>query len=137
MVQSLANFLVDLIDCTRNDAAIFVVWSRSIHGKSFTCTRLPITHDSSIVAVGNLLNCFEGTVIKYILLRGIVHDLVEFELPVFGNVVYETSALVFWNVHSHMLQDKLIRLAWENSNQIKLIKPSIYLFFKFIIYLQN
>ena len=47
-----------------------------------------------------------GTVLKNFLLRSVMHDFVEFELPVFGDVIYETSSLVLGNMNCHMLIEK-------------------------------
>ena len=103
MIGVAADFLVNLVDGAGNDAAVFIVRRRSVHCKCFACTGLPVAHYGSIVAVGHLLHCLQRAEVKDVLLRGIMHDLVEFELPILSYVIYETSTFIFRNVNRHVL----------------------------------
>ena len=105
VVSMASHLLVDLIDGSRDDASVFVVRRRSIHRERLARAGLPVAHHGAVVAVGDLPHSLEGAVVEHILLGRVVHDLVEFELPVLRRVVYETSALVLRNVNGHVLQE--------------------------------
>ena len=101
-----AHFLVNLIDGPGNDSSVLVIGRGSIHSKSFTRASLPVAHDCAVVAVGDLLYSFQGTEIEHVFLRCVVHDFIEFEFPVLGDIIYKASALILRDVNCHVLHRK-------------------------------
>lgn len=103
MIIMLSNFHEHLVDGPWYYASILEVRRGSIHGESLAGAGLPIAHDASVIAVGDLLHHLLRAVAEDVLLGGVVHDLVKFEFPGFLNVIYETSTGVFRNVHCSRL----------------------------------
>lgn len=101
-----SNFLKYLIDSSWNHTTVFKIRSRSIHCESLTCSSLTIAHNSSIVTRSNSFNNITCTVSKYIFLRRVVHNLVEFEFPGFLLIINETSIGIFRYMNCNMLNRK-------------------------------
>ena len=98
-----SNFLKNLIDWSWNDAPIFEIRGCSIHGESFACSCLTITHYSSIVSICYILNNILSAVAENIFLRWIMHDFIKFEFPWLLLIINESSMSIFWYMDSHML----------------------------------
>lgn len=86
-----AYFLEDLVDGSRDDSSILEVGSGSIHRKSLSRSCLAVAHDRAIESVDDGLHDFLRAESENVFLRGVMHYLVEFKLPRFLLIVYETT----------------------------------------------
>ena len=77
----MAALLVDLVDGAGKHTSVLENGGASSHSVSFTGTSLTVAHDRSIETVNDFVDCLLCTVLKYFLLRSVMHDFVEFECP--------------------------------------------------------
>ena len=98
-----ANLFEDLVDGSWNDAPVFEIGRGAIHGESLACSSLAIAHDGPVEPVDHRLDDVLGAELEDVLLRRVVHQLVEFELPSLFLIVDETSACLLRDVHCNVL----------------------------------
>ena len=76
-----SNLGETLMDSPRNDSSVLEIGSCSIHGESFSSSSLPIAHNSAIISINDRFDNLFSAVRVNVFLRGVMHYLVEFELP--------------------------------------------------------
>ena len=87
MVKLLSGLSVDLLYSPGDDSSLLEVIRESKHGVSFSTSGLSVAHHSAIVAADDWLDDLVGRGIVDIVLRGIMKDSREFELPVVESIV--------------------------------------------------
>lgn len=103
LIESAANLLENLSYGPRDKPPVLVILCGPGHGKGFTSTCLPVTHDGSVITISHWLDDVLGAVVEKFLLAWVVQDLVEFEFPLLLLVVYETSVLVLRDLQGYCL----------------------------------
>lgn len=98
-----ANLWETLMDSPWNDSSVLKVRGSSIHGKSFTCSSLPVAHNSPIIAIDDWFDNVLSAVRVNVFLWSVMHYLVEFKLPRLLLIIDETSRRIFWDVDCHVL----------------------------------
>ena len=97
------NLWETLMDSPRNDSSVLEVWSSSIHGESLTSSSLAIAHNRPIVSINDWFDNLLSAVRVNVFLWSVMHYLVEFKLPRFLLIIYESSRCIFWDVDCHVL----------------------------------
>ena len=119
IVETAADFAKNFVDCARDQASVLVVGSGTAHSESFSCSRLSVTHDGAVKTVDNLVDRLLRAVLEHFLLRGVVHDFVEFECPLLLLVVHEALGAILGHCESHRLKKaKVVNNSFE-SNSIR------------------
>ena len=104
IVETAANLAEYFVNCARDQSSVLVVGSGAAHRESLSCSRLAIAHDSAIESVDNLVDGLLCAVLEDFLLRGVVHDFVEFECPLLLLVVHEALGAILGHCKSHRLK---------------------------------
>ena len=101
LFKLVSNLSKDLSDASWYESTIFIIWRRAIHGEGLACSSLTIAHNCAVEALDHGFDDVFSTVVVYVFLRGIVHDLVKFEFPLFLLVVDETAMGILRNEDSN------------------------------------
>jgi hypothetical protein len=78
--------------------------SAACHSKSFPSSGLSVAHNGAIDAVDDIGYGFLAAVFKNVFLAGVVHQLVELELPCFRLIVYMAAMFVFGDFNRYSLK---------------------------------
>ena len=87
LIELHTDLMINLLHSPRNETSLFEVVGKPQHGERLSRSSLPVAHDGSVVTCYHIRHCLRRCKVIHISLRGIEHDLVEFELPVFELVV--------------------------------------------------
>lgn len=79
--------------------------SAARHCECFSGGSLAVTHHRAVDAVDDCGDGLLAAVFKDVFLAGVVHQLVELELPCFCLIVYVTSMLILRDLNCHSLQE--------------------------------
>ena len=117
LIEMVANFLENLSDCSWNDSSVLIVLCAATHSKSLASSSLSIDHNSPIEAWHYTLYNISCTALKDFFLRRIVKNLIELETPLLLLVIDMATWLIFWNLHSYVLNKWKSNTIHLGSNQ--------------------
>lgn len=86
--------MIDLLYGTGDNTSLLVIISQSEHRESFSRSGLTIAHNGSIVSCDDVGDDLSRCQVVNIILRGVQHDIIEFEFPIIQLIV--DGSLIFF-----------------------------------------
>ena len=98
-IETATHLRKNVIDGSRNNATVLVVLRAARHRECLTSACLTVAHNSAIITVDDRGNSLLRAILEHVLLAGIVHQLIELELPVLCLIVDVAAMLILRNLH--------------------------------------
>ena len=102
LIKFTADLMIYLLNSSWNNTSLLVIICKSQHGESLTCTCLTIAHDSTVISSYDALNDTRGSPVINIILSGVMHNGIEFKLPVI-KLIIDCTFIFFVDVHIKFL----------------------------------